>query len=448
MHVPAVPRVSRISWVVFCLLKLGCHNPTIDDANLSSHELASPARSPARVSDPSSRRTFVVEAVEQTAPAIVSILTEEQPRFNPFGFLGLESDELGSGRVALGSGVIYDVQGHVVTNEHVVAGAARIRVQLSDGRELPAVLIGADRTFDLAMLQVQGNSKPMPAIREGRSSDLLIGETVIAIGNPFGLSHTVTTGVVSALHRTVRTRGRTYEDFIQTDAAINPGNSGGPLLNVNGELIGINTAVHSGGPGIGFAIPVDRVRAVVRDLVQFSQVRRGWIGIHVSAPRTRFPPGVVISAVETGSPAEKAGLRPGDVMLSLGGTPCTSVTAFRERAQHMLGGESLTISTLRGEFKLQVGVLDPRESLGRLKQRLGLEVGDAGGRAVVVIKVTKDMAAARAGIQTGDVIIQVGVRTIASVEDFNNVLAGQALDADIVMLIVRGGASYYVTVAG
>ena len=204
-----------------------------------------------------SRMTPVVEAVTRAAPSVVSVLTEQKSQENPFGGLfGVQEDEE-SGKTSLGSGVIVDPRGLVVTNEHVVAGAARIRVQLSDGRELPATLIGADQSFDLAVLQVDAGGKELPALRIGTATDLMIGETAIAIGNPFGLSHTVTSGVISALHRVVRAKSRTYEDFIQTDAQINPGNSGGPLLNIQGELIGINTAVHSGGPGIGFAIPID-----------------------------------------------------------------------------------------------------------------------------------------------------------------------------------------------
>lgn len=430
---------------------IGCHNPTRPDARPRTEDnraavVPEVLRTPAAIT----RRTPVVDAVERTAPTVVSVVTEERPHLNPFGFLGLESEDgpIG-GRVALGSGVIYDAAGHVVTNEHVVAGATRIKVQLSDGRILPATLIGADRNFDLAVLQLELGNRTIPAIiTEGSSSDLMIGETLIAIGNPFGLAHTVTTGVVSALHRTVRTHGRTYEDFIQTDAAINPGNSGGPLLNIHGQLVGINTAVHSGGPGIGFAIPVDRVRAVVRDLVQFSRVRQGWLGLHVAAQNQHFPTGVLIASVDPQGPAEKAGLRAGDIIVSVGEDPITSVASFRSRTKHVLAGEVIVLRTTRGESRIQAIALDPREAVAQRRQRLGIDVGDANGRAVVVLKVVKDRNAHQAGIQPGDVILQIGVRTIVSVEEFNNVLAGYPQDSDIVMLLVRNGTSYYVTVSG
>jgi serine protease Do len=246
----------------------------------------------------------------------------------------------------------------------------------------------------------------------------------------------------------VRTSGHTYEDFIQTDAAINPGNSGGPLLNIYGQLIGINTAVHSGGPGIGFAIPVDRVRSVVRDLVQFSRVRQGWLGIQVVGQRGRGPAGVVVANIEAESPAQRVGLRPGDVITKVGGEPTPTPAAYRMRTQLLLGGEQVTIETSRGQFKLQVSVLEPRAALARIRQRIGLEVGNASGNAVIVQRVAKDRAADRAGLRVGDVILQIGERTIAKVDDFNLVLSGYPQDADIVMLVIRGGASYYLTVVG
>ena len=239
-----------------------------------------------------------------------------------------------------GLGVIVEGHGLVITNEHVVAGAARIRVQLADGRELPATLIGADRSFDLAVLKVETQNHELPALRLGTAADLMIGETVIAIGNPFGLSHTVTSGVISALHRVVRAKNRTYEDFIQTDAQINPGNSGGPLLNIHGELIGINTAVHSGGPGIGFAIPIDRARTIVNDLLQFGRVRYGWLGIRPSALRQgRRAVGVVVAEVEAGSPAERAGIQRGEVIVGVNDDNTPSVEAFWDRIQRVPAGK-------------------------------------------------------------------------------------------------------------
>lgn len=424
------------------------------------------------------RRTPVVDAVQRTAPAVVSIFSEQRPQYNPFGFFGLDEDD--SGRTSLGSGVIVDPRGLIVTNEHVVAGAAKIRVLLADGRELPATLVGADQSFDLAVLRIEptgqdpggpggkpsptspdspvgtaskvgknGDPKDLPALKPGTANDLMIGETVIAIGNPFGLSHTVTSGVISALHRVVRAKNRTYEDFIQIDAQINPGNSGGPLLNVNGELIGINTAVHSGGPGIGFAIPIDRARTIVNDLLQFGRVRYGFLGLRVAPvqERRRQNVGVVITEVEVGSPADQAGLRPGDVITHLGDEATTTVERYWDRVHRVLAGETIKVRLTRGESTVRATVLDPQQMSVRARKWVGLEVEDfPRARAAQVKSVTPGSVADRIGFQPGDAILQIGARQIRSGKDFYTALGEIRPGTDTVMLVVRGGTSYYVTV--
>lgn len=400
-----------------------------------------------------SRRTPVVDAVNRAAPSVVSIFSEQKPQYNPFGFFGLEDDDE-TGRTSLGSGVIVDPRGLIVTNEHVVAGAAKIRVLLADGRELPATLVGADQSFDLAVLKIEAvgkdNKEPkdLPSLKLGTASDLMIGETVIAIGNPFGLSHTVTSGVISALHRMVRAKNRTYEDFIQIDAQINPGNSGGPLLNVNGELIGINTAVHSGGPGIGFAIPIDRARTIVNDLLQFGRVRYGFVGVRVAPihERRRQATGVLVTEVDAGSPAEKAGLQPGDVITHIGDEATVSVERFWDRVHRILAGEDVRVRLTRGEVSVHTTALDPREMSQRAKKRLGLDVVDAQGRAVLVQKVSQGSIADRIGFQPGDAILQIGARQIRSQNDFVTALGEIRPGTDTVMLVFRGQTSYYVTV--
>lgn len=394
------------------------------------------------------RVTPVVEAVRSAAPSVVSILTEQRPQHSPFGFFGLEDEnEDGSGRTSLGSGVIVDPQGLIVTNEHVVAGAARIRVQLSDGRELPATLIGADQSFDLAVLRVESPAQPLPVPRLGTASDLMIGETVLAIGNPFGLSHTVTSGVISALHRVVRAKNRTYEDFIQIDAQINPGNSGGPLLNIHGELIGINTAVHSGGPGIGFAIPIDRGRTIVRDLLQFGRVRYGWLGIRpANLQQRRKIVGVVVAEVETGSPAEKAGIRAGDVITGINDADVSGVESYWDFLQHTLAGEEVRLRLQRGELRVRTVTLDPKDQAQRAQKRLGLEVVNAQGRAVVVQKVVQGTVADRIGFSPGDAIQQIGAKTVRNVAEYQAALGELRPGSDTVMLVVRGQLGYYITV--
>jgi len=220
----------------------------------------------------SARRTPLVSVVEKISPAVVNISAQSTVReADPFfGIFGLGTERQAQ---SLGSGFIVDRNGIVVTNAHVVEGASRVTVTLLDGRELEADLLGSDRDADIAVLKVKATN--LPALPLGRSSDLMIGETVIAIGNPFGLSNTVTTGVLSAVGRTVPSeRGeRLFTDFLQTDASINPGNSGGPLVNVGGDVIGINSAIISGATGIGFAIPADRVRRVVDDLLRFGELQ-------------------------------------------------------------------------------------------------------------------------------------------------------------------------------
>ena len=403
-----------------------------------------------------SRRTPVVDAVQRTGPSVVSIFTEQKPQYNPFGFFGLQEDDE-SGRTSLGSGVIVDPRGLVVTNEHVVAGAARIRVLLADGRELPATLVGADQSFDLAVLQIESGGKDgkggkelkdLPSLRIGTANDLMIGETVIAIGNPFGLSHTVTSGVISAVHRVVRAKNRTYEDFIQIDAQINPGNSGGPLLNVNGELIGINTAVHSGGPGIGFAIPIDRARTIVNDLLQFGRVRYGFVGLRVAnlQERRRAATGVVVTEVDAGSPAEKAGILPGDVVTHLGDEATVTVERFWDRVHRILAGEDVRVRLTRGEVTLRTTPIDPKEMSQRARKRLGLEVIDAQGRAALVQRVNQGSSADRIGFQPGDAILQIGARQVRSASEFYAALGEIRPGTDTVMLVFRGQASYYVTV--
>ena len=228
----------------------------------------------------------------------------------------------------LGSGVLIDAAGHVLTNEHVVARATRIRVSLADGREFDATLLGADPNNDIAVLSIETDEK-LPWIAPGTSSDLMVGEPVIAIGNPFGLSHTVTTGVISALDRSIRADDRVYHGFIQTDASINPGNSGGPLLNAEGKLIGINTAVYSGAQGIGFAIPIDVARARRRGA---DRARRGLAGVarpRVPGPDARAARGARAAGraarrageprSATPSPASRAGVARGDVVMRVDG---------------------------------------------------------------------------------------------------------------------------------
>lgn len=274
------------------------------------------------LADRASRRTAVVEVVERVSPAVVHIATEqivdERVRSADL-FDQLFGDLLGErdrrrAVTSLGSGAIIDPSGIIVTNEHVIRGASAIHVNLADGRQLDADVIGSDADNDLAVLKVKSN-QPLPVAKLGTSSDLMIGEQVIAIGSPFGLSKTVTVGVVSAVGRSFRADNRVYNDFIQTDASINPGNSGGPLLDSSGRLIGINTAIYSptgAYAGIGFAVPVDTVNLIVPQLLKHGKIVRPGLGISIAndqhAARGGID-GVVIMQIVPGGAADKAGLQ-------------------------------------------------------------------------------------------------------------------------------------------
>src|SRR5687768_4222814 len=338
---------------VFAFLILNC-KPAAE----SQPARPAPSTIPPTVS--ASRRTPIVVVAHNVLPSVVNIQTEAtirrravDPFFDPFGFFG--GRERAYTSQSLGSGFVWSSDGIIVTNNHVVEGASRITVNFNDGRQLPAKLLGVDPDSDLAVLRV--DEKGLTAAPLGTSSDLMIGESVIAVGNPFGLSGTVTTGVVSALGRSVPSQDqtRTFTDFIQTDASINPGNSGGPLLNIEGRVIGINVAIYAQAQGIGFAIPVDRARKVIQDLLRYGQVHSAWIGA-VTATLTpeearrldvRASRGAIIARVFSGSPAQAAGLRPGDIITAIDGKPVDSRESFSTYTATANPGQPINLTILR-----------------------------------------------------------------------------------------------------
>jgi serine protease Do len=330
--------------------------------------LAGSAHAGAPESDPL-RRSRVVEAVERASPAVVNISTEQtvverpmqfgDPFFDQFFRDFFDARPRRSTRTSLGSGVIVRADGTILTNEHVILRGGRIHVTLADGREFDARLVGRDADSDLAVLRID-TGKSLPFIALGSSDDLMIGETVIAIGNPFGLSHTVTTGVVSAVKRSLRTGGRTYTDFVQTDASINPGNSGGPLLNILGELVGINTAIYGSAQGIGFAIPVDRARRVLGQLVSGHKAaaadpnQLAWeiLGLQVRAADGAL----AVSRVRAGSAAERIGIERGDVLLGIDGEALDSLDALGRRLEDARDNDGVVLSVARGRRRYDIQV--------------------------------------------------------------------------------------------
>ncbi|MBX5461242.1 MAG: trypsin-like peptidase domain-containing protein [Steroidobacteraceae bacterium] len=332
---------------------------------------APPPPPPAVAPPAQSARITYADAVRRAAPAVVNIYTARvvTERVRPSSFEDFFRDAWPRYRQrienSLGSGVIVDHEGHIVTNHHVIANADAIRVQLADERVADARIVGRDPDTDLAVLQIDLDNLPVVPI--GRSDNLNVGDVVLAIGSPVGLSHSVTHGIVSATTRSLGVA--TFEDFIQTDAAINVGNSGGALIDTTGRLVGINTAIiakNLGVEGIGFAIPVDLVRGVLADIIAHGRVIRGWIGIvpqdvpDNQRQQLGLPPtGVLIANLYVGSPAQRAGLQPGDVLTEINGQPVRSAQeAIARVAANRNVGQTITLRVLRNgrplELKTQV----------------------------------------------------------------------------------------------
>jgi len=413
------------------------------------------------------RRTPVVAAVERVRGAVVNVATEELVQYrvpsrggDPFSDFFGELFERpryrrGYAVTSLGSGVIVSPEGYVLTNNHVVERGVRFRVQLVDGRELGAKVVGTDPSSDLAVLKLDAQER-MPFVAPGRSDDLMIGETVIAIGNPFGLANTVTTGVISAVHRNFKSGDRTLFDFIQTDASINPGNSGGPLLNIEGVLIGVNTAIlGERNAGIGFAIPIDRARRVAEALIQHGEVREGYTGLEVQdipqqegAEGKKGPRGVSVTAVEAGSPAEKAGFRKRDVVEAVDGHPVESADEYHFRVRDLPIGGSAKVEVLRGKERLALALRAVELSLDKVEdlvaRRTGIQVGEArderGKSYVIARAVRRGSLAARSGVASGDLIREVNSREVSSVSDFRQQAAKARRSGQLVLLVQRGYA--------
>ncbi len=411
-----------------------------------------------------SRRTPVVAAVERIRGAVVNVAAEELVRIRVpsrqgasddlFGFFEHPRYRKGYAVTSLGSGVIVSPDGYVLTNNHVVERGARFRVGLVDGRELTAKLIGTDSSSDLAVLKLETREK-VPSVPIGRSDELLIGETVIAIGNPFGLASTVTTGVVSALHRNFKAGDRTLFDFIQTDASINPGNSGGPLLDVEGRLIGINTAILGDrSAGIGFAIPIDRARRIAEDLIEHGEVREGYLGASVADLPARegavagSSGGVQVTGVDPGSPAEKAGVRRGDLVEAVDGVVPEGAEEFRFRLRDLAIGGSARLELKRGGQRLTVTVpaveLTPQRVEQLVQRRVGVALEEAkatGGVVLAVRTVTKGTPAAKVGLQKGDLVREVNGVEVASLDEFRRAAGAARRTGQLVLLVQRGYAA-------
>jgi serine protease Do len=461
---------------------------------------------PARVANSVSFTEGFAPVVKAALPAVVNISTsrlvkaQQMPQiFNdPFfrQFFGGDDRQGNAPRQqrehSLGSGVIVSPEGYILTNNHVVNGASDIQVDLSDNRHFTAKLIGTDPRTDVAVIKINAND--LPAMPLGRSKNLQVGDFVLAIGEPFGLHSTVTMGIVSATGRTnlgIEGNGA-YEDFIQTDAAINPGNSGGALVDVHGELVGINTAIltdgggeEAGNRGVGFAVPVDLARNVMTQLVEHGKVTRGYIGAHIEdvtpalAKQFNLPNtnGTLISDVEPNGPADKAGIRSGDVILGINGETFANRDELRNRIAQFAPGSTANLKVYRNGRTIEVPVTFGRlpdteqannnedqdentpegneaqssgtgllsgvqvENLSsQLARQLGVSANQSG---VVVTQVAPDSAAAEASpqpLQRGLIIVEVNHHAIHNVQEFRREVS-QAGNNSILLLVRAGGAN-------
>jgi len=435
-----------------------------------------------------------VHVAQTVKPAVVNIATTQKPRPAerrrgqvPPSFQGPFRDFFGDDfferffgeqpqreQHSLGSGVIVDKRGYILTNNHVIERADEIEVRLSDKRKFKATVVGKDPKTDLAVIKVDATGD-LPVAALGDSGKIRIAEWVMAIGNPFGLDQTVTVGVVSAVGRA--DVGITmYEDFIQTDASINPGNSGGPLVNMSGEVIGINTAIVATGHGIGFAIPVNMAREVKDRLIAQGKVVRGWLGIGIQELTdelaaqfgVRPEAGVLVGNVMKESPAEKGGLKAGDIIQEFNGTKITNVRQLQREVAQSPVNSSATLKVLREKQAMSLTVLmgeqpteiatGPVEGPTENTDRFGFSVQDLtpelrdqfklpadGG--VIVSGVEADGPAARAGLRVGDIVAEVNREAVSSVAAFRRILSQMRRGNNLLLLVQREGGSRFIVVS-
>lgn len=453
----------------------------------SMPSIVTPPRVPSQVIETAKAFSEIANAV---SPVVVNISTTKIVRrdsspffddpffnffdsFHDFGFPKKWKEQ------SLGSGVIVSSDGYIITNNHVIEQAEEIKVTLYDKTSFKGKIVGADPKTDVALIKISATD--LPAAVWADSDKLQVGEFVLAIGNPFGLSHTVTMGIVSAVGR-VSVGITDYEDFIQTDAAINPGNSGGPLVNIKGEIIGINTAIFSksgGYQGIGFAVPSNLVRSVMDQLIKYGKVTRGWLGVSIQRLTPELAQkfnlkdlrGALVGDVVKGSPAEKAGLLRGDIILEFNGRRVSDADSLRNIVAQSKAGTEVKIKILRqgkehdltatiAEFPKETGEemaelpkedrqqealagLEVIELTRDIAQQLGLSRAEKG---VVVVKVESGSPAEEAGIKRGDVIQEIDNKKIANLNEFNKAAADIKSGDAVLLFINRGGQRFYTVI--
>jgi len=427
------------------------------------------------------------ELAEKYSPAVVNIRSEKNGKRNmevnphfrggPFDkndpfhdffekFFGGRPNQ-GFKQRSLGSGFIIDHDGYIVTNNHVVEGADKIRVILKDEREFDAEVKGRDPNTDLALIKIKSDGN-LPVIQFGNSDDVKVGEWVMAIGNPFGLEHTVTVGIISAKGRVIGSGP--YDDFIQTDASINPGNSGGPLINMDGKVVGINTAIIAGGQGIGFAIPVNMAKGIIEQLQTKGEVTRGWLGVGIQDLTKELKEyygikgeaGVLVTKVFPGDPAEKAGLQAKDVILEVNGKKVDSSRELSRIIAESPVGDKTQLLVMRNgaekTFTIKLGkrpetmMVAPSPEVQR-KNPLGIAVSDLtpeiieqfrlqDEKGVMVVGVEPDSKGEEAGVMPGDLIKEINHHTVTDVDQYLKELGKYKKGDTISLYILRSNRGY------
>ena len=429
------------------------------------------------------------ELAQKVSPAVVNIRTvktmkgggrvfrhfspgpwgEDDPRKDFFDrFFGPEQQREFKQR-SLGSGFIISQDGYIVTNNHVVEDADEIRVILKDGKEFDATIEGRDPNTDLALIKIKSD-KPLPSLALGNSESLKVGEWVVAIGSPFGLEQTVTAGIISAKGRVIGSGP--YDDFLQTDASINPGNSGGPLLNMEGEVIGINTAIIAGGSGIGFAIPINMAKGIIDQLKQHGEVVRGWLGVQIQDLTKEMSEyhgakdkkGALVLEVIEGNPAAKAGIKAKDIITEVNGKPIESVRDLTRIIADIPVGDTAVVTVIRNgkqeKIKVNIAKRDAKETASKTTKEkpdddLGIRVTDITPEmvqryelpeksGVIVTNLAPDGKAAEAGLQPGDVIKEINHQEINSLDDYRKAIAAAESAKEISIFVRRQRAGFLV----
>ncbi|MEE8398122.1 MAG: DegQ family serine endoprotease [Desulfobacterales bacterium] len=475
-HKPAIRRRKAISYAVAVVTGIAL--------------VSTVWMSPAVQAEPGVPESFTALA-EMASPTVVNISTitiikgggrgsphflgphqndEEMKEFFDRFFGGRSGSQREFRQRSLGSGFIIGKDGFIVTNDHVIKNADTVKVILTDGKEYEAEVVGRDSTTDLALIKIQPD-RDLPVIHFGDSEALRVGQWVVAIGNPFGLDHTVTAGIVSAKGRVIGSGP--YDDFIQTDASINPGNSGGPLLNMKGEVVGINTAISAGGQGIGFAIPINLAKGVIRQLKDHGRVTRGWLGVAIQNVSDELAEyyglkdrkGVLVNRVFPGDPADEAGIRANDIILSINGRAMGKSRELTALIADIGVGDVARITVYRGgttkTFKVKIGQRDDSKRVARGIRRensednLGIKVAEitpgvaqrfnlTETEGLIVMGISPGSKGSEAEMRIGDIIKEINHRPIQTVDDYKDAIREIKKDEAIRMYVLRRGGGHLI----